>query len=139
MEKFKEFKNLNIFERVIDDIIENILEDKYRDIDGYISDIRYCYYGDANEYYSYSDFGHVSILLQKHKCLLSECTYNYLEEKIKNIFEPYVYYLKMSHCIPREISFPSPECQLCVYYNGCGLDGDSIEFSIGLDLIALSW
>lgn len=132
------YKNLNIIKEAINEVIENILEENYRDINGNISDIRYGYYGDANEYYSYSDFGCVNLTLQKYKCLLSKCTYNYLEEKIKNIFELYIYYLKIINCMPKYIgTVPAPigNPRLCIYYNGCNLNGDSVEFSIGVDII----
>ena len=137
------FKNHNIVEEAVNSAIEDILNENYKDINDGISDIRYGYYADENKYYSFSyyKFGYVSLALEKYKCLLSECTYNFLEEKIKNIFKPYIYYLKVLNCTPRYKSIvPEPigNPRLCIYYQGCNLDGNLIEFSIGVDILYMT-
>ena len=132
----------NITECLMEKCIEKILEDNYREIDLVHSDIRYAYYGDSNEFYSYIDNRLHTLPAKPYTHKLSDCTYEYLEEEIKKMIYPYVEYLKTINKLPpmhlmsivlQPIDYkPDAEQELCIYFNRCKIKNDLIDLYIGI-------
>lgn len=147
MENYNIIDNINnVTEQLIDNFIEQILEDNYREVGGEISDIRYSFYGDVNKFYDYYDNKEHILPIKLYVHTLSDCIYEYLEKEIKKIIDPYVYYLKISNCMPHSYLWSivplfnwkyNFEQRLCIYYDGCHIKDNLIEFHIGLDSIGL--
>ena len=123
---------------LIDTFIEQTLE-KYREIDGIVSDIRYKQYGDINKFYSHNLENELPIT--NYTYLSKDCTYSFLDKIIGNNINVYLHYIKIENCLPEwnffgcacpPIGFKKRNQRLAIYYDGCNMNGDLIEFRIGI-------
>lgn len=132
---------INVVEEKIQEVILEILEKNYES-----ADIRCGFYGDVNSYYLNNNTA-ISIPIKQHTYSLDDCTYKFLEEKIKEIIDPVkeasILFQKFLEALPEHIDLPLMSLinrdkdvkRLCIYFSDCEVINGNVTIYIGSTII----
>ena len=133
----REIKMINIVEEKIQEVLLEILEKNYES-----ADIRCGFYGDMNSYYLNNNIT-INVSIEQYTYSLDDCTYKFLEEKIKEIIDPVqescVLFQKFLESLPEHIDIPLMSLinrdkdvkRLCIYFSDCEVSNGNITILIG--------
>ena len=132
---------INVVEDRIQEVILEILEKNYE-----FADIRCGFYGDVNSYYLNNNIV-ASVSIKQYMYSLDDCTYRFLEEKIKEIIEPMqescALFQKFLESLPEHVDLPLMSLinknkdvkRLCIYFSDCEVTNGNVIISIGCTII----